>query len=110
MEYITANGTEYKCQKVTTAIDGIGFAVEGDVSTIASIFSKITSLTVAGEDKEVYGIYDNLKFSYAMVDDDGVVTVFMTIKSDTEQRIEKLETTQEEQDAAIASLIFGGEE
>jgi hypothetical protein len=107
MEYITANGTEYECQTVTTATDGISFTVDGNVSEVATAFGEVTSLTVAGEDKEVYGVYDNLTFSYAMVDSDSVVTVFMSIKSDAEQRIETLEQTQTEQDELIAGIMFG---
>lgn len=110
MEYITANGTEYECQSVTTSTEGIAFTLEGNVSELATAFKTVTALTVSGEDKVVYGIYDNLSFSSALVDNQEIVTVSMGIKSDTEQRIEALETTQAEQDESIAALMFGGEE
>ena len=109
MEYITANGTEYECQSVTTSTDGIAFVLEGDVSEVASAFKQVTELTVAGEDKEVYGVYDNLMFSSAMIDSNDMTTVSMHIKSDTEQRIDTLDQTQSEQDEMIAALMFGGE-
>jgi hypothetical protein len=107
MEYITANGTEYECPTVSTSTNGISFTINGDVSEIAASFKQVTELTVSGDDKEVYGVYDNLYFSSATVDSDGIVTVFMVIKSSTEQRIEQLETTQEEQDELIAEIMFG---
>lgn len=110
MEYITANGTEYECHSVATSTNGISFALDGDVSEIANSFKSVKALSVSGEDKEVYGEYDNLLFNSAMVDNDGIVTVSMNIKSNIERRLEKLETTQVEQDDSIAYLMFGGEE
>lgn len=109
MEYITANGVEYATKSATTSIDGITFTLEGDVSEIASAFKQVTELTVSGEDKVVYGVYGNLSFSSAMVDSDGLVTVFMSIKSDMEQRVETLEQSQAEQDEVIAEIMYGGE-
>lgn len=107
MEYITANGTEYECQSVTTATDGIGFTIDGDVSEVADAFRTVTSLTVSGEDKEVYGMFDNLYFSYAKVDDSGTIEVFMSAKSNIELAIETLKATQAEQDEMIVSLMWG---
>ena len=110
MEYITANGVEYAAKSVTTKMDGIGFTLGGDVSEIASAFKLVTELTVSGEDKVVYGVYGNLSFSSAMVDSEGLITVFMSIKSDIEVRLDTLEQTQEIQDGAIVELaeILGG--
>lgn len=110
MEYITAGGIEYAAKSATTSIDGITFTLEGDVSEIASAFKQVTELTVSGEDKVVYGVYGNLSFSSAMVDSEGTVTVFMSIKSDIEVRLDTLERTQEVQDGAIVELaeILGG--
>ena len=110
MEYITANGVEYATKSVTTKTDGIGFTLEGDVSEISSAFKLVTELTVSGEDKVVYGVYGNLSFSSAMVDSEGLITVFMSIKSDIEVRLDTLEQTQEIQDGAIVELaeILGG--
>ena len=107
MEYITANGVEYDTKSVTTKMDGIGFTLEGDVSEIASAFKLVTELTVSGEDKVVYGVYGNLSFSSAMVDSEGLITVFMRIKQDMEQRVETLEQSQAEQDEVIAEIIGG---
>lgn len=109
MEYITANGVEYAAKSVTTKMDGIGFTLEGDVSEIASAFKSVTELTVSGEDKVVYGVYGNLSFSSAMVDSEGLITVFMRIKQDMEQHVETLEQSQAEQDEVIAEIMYGGE-
>ncbi len=103
MEYITANGIEYECQIVTTSINGISFTVNGDVSEIATAFKEVVELTVSGEDKEVYGEYSNLYFSSATVDSAGTITIFMSIKSSMEQRVDDLEFM-------VTEFIFGGEE
>ncbi len=107
MEYITANGTEYECQKVTTTTNSIVFTLEMDATTAKSTFNDVSSLTVAGEDKAVYGTYDNLKFAYAMVDEDGNVTVCMRIKTELECQVESLEARYNEQEEIIATLMFG---
>ena len=108
MEYITANGVEYACKAVVTGADSITFSMEGQaVADMEKTFRPVTELTVAGEDKEIYGTYKNLSFVSATVYEDGSTMVTMHIKSDTEIRLESLEQTQAEQDEVIAELLGG---
>ena len=108
MEYIKANGTEYECQSVTTGLDSISFVMAGqEISAIKTSFKDVTALEVSGEDKTVYGTYENLSFESATVYTDDSIRVTMHIKSDTEVRLENLEQSQSEQDEMIAELMFG---
>lgn len=108
MEFIKANGVEYACKAVVTGISSITFSMEGQaVSDIEKAFRQVTELTVAGEDKEVYGTYEHLSFESATVYGDGSTMVTMHIKSDTELRLESLEQTQAEQDEVLAELLGG---
>lgn len=108
MEYITANGVEYACRSVATGISSITFSMEGQaVADIETAFRPVTELTVAGEDKKIYGTYKNLSFESATVYEDGSTMVTMHIKSDTELRLESLEQTQAEQDEVLAELLGG---
>lgn len=108
MEYITANGVEYACKAVVTGVDSITFSMEGQaVADMEKTFRPVMELTVAGEDKEIYGTYKNLPFVSATVYEDGSTMVTMHIKSDTEIRLESLEQTQAEQDEVIAELLGG---
>lgn len=108
MEYITANGVEYACKAVVTGVDSITFSMEGQaVADIEAAFRPVTELTVAGEDKKIYGTYKNLSFESATVYEDGSTMVTMHIKSDTELRLESLEQTQAEQDEVLAELLGG---
>ena len=108
MEYIKANGAEYAYSSVITGVDSISFLIEGQaVADIETAFRQVTELTVAGEDKEVYGTYEHLSFESATVYGDGRVMVTMHIKSETELRFESLEQTQAEQDEVLAELLGG---
>lgn len=108
MEYIKTNGAEYAYSSVITGIDSISFLiVHQKVADMEKTFRPVTELTVAGEDKEIYGTYKNLSFVSATVYEDGSTMVTMHIKSDTEIRLESLEQTQAEQDEVIAELLGG---
>ena len=108
MEYIKANGAEYACSSAITGIDSISFLiVHQKVADMEEAFRPVTELTVAGEDKEIYGTYKNLSFESATVYEDGRVMVTMHIKSATELRLENLEQTQAEQDEVLAELLGG---
>lgn len=108
MEYIKANGVEYAYSSVITGIDSISFLiVHQKVADMEEAFRPVTELTVAGEDKEIYGTYKNLSFESATVYEDGRVMVTMHIKSATELRLENLEQTQAEQDEVLAELLGG---
>ena len=108
MEFVKVNGVEYACKAVVTGVDSITFSMEGQaVADIETAFRPVTELTVAGEDKKVYGTYKNLSFESATVYGDGSTMVTMHIKSDTELRLENLEQTQAEQDEVLAELLGG---
>ena len=97
MEYITANGTEYACTKTTTSINTISFAVEGKTAEeVKTAFKQVTELTVSGENKVAYGIYNNLSYKSVTEYEDGSVEVTMHIKSDEEVRLDALEQSQAE--------------
>ena len=108
MEFVKVNGVEYACKAVVTGVDSISFSIEGQaVADIETAFRPVTELTVAGEDKKIYGTYKNLSFESATVYKDGSTMVTMHIKSDTELRLENLEQTQAEQDEVLAELLGG---
>ena len=108
MEYIKTNGAEYAYSSVITGIDSISFLiVHQKVADMEEAFRPVTELTVAGEDKEIYGTYEHLSFVSATVYEDGSTMVTMHIKSDTEIRLESLEQTQAEQDEVLAELLGG---
>lgn len=108
MEFVKANGAEYACKAVVTGVDSITFSMEGQaVADMEKAFRPVTELTVADENKEVYGVYKNLSFESATAYGDGRVMVTMHIKSETELRFESLEQTQAEQDEVLAELLGG---
>ena len=108
MEFVKVNGVEYACKAVVTGVDSISFSIEGQaVADIETAFRPVTELTVAGEDKKIYGTYKNLSFESATVYEDGSTMVTMHIKSDTELRLESLEQTQAEQDEVLTELLGG---
>lgn len=109
MEYITANGVEYAAKVVTTSTNSISFVLDGQqIGEIETAFRSVTDLTVAGEDKSVYGTYSNLSFDSAKVSENGSITVVMHIPSKEELRIAALETAVAEHDEAIAEIYGGG--
>lgn len=108
MEFVKVNGVEYACKAVVTGVDSITFSMEGQaVADMEKAFRPVTELTVADENKEVYGVYKNLSFESATAYGDGTVMVTMHIKSKTELRFESLEQTQAEQDEVLAELLGG---
>lgn len=108
MEYIKTNGAEYAYSSVITGIDSISFLiVHQKVADMEEAFRPVTELTVADENKEVYGVYKNLSFESATAYGDETVMVTMHIKSETELRFESLEQTQAEQDEVLAELLGG---
>ena len=113
MEIIKANGVEYATKSVTTGSSNISFMMEGqEITATESAFREVTELEVMGEDKIVYGTYENLVFESATVYEDDTVSVTMHMKSDTEIRLENIEASQDIQDEAIvelAEIIAGGE-
>jgi hypothetical protein len=108
MEFIKANDTTYKCQKINTGKNNISLVMEGEeIAGIAESFKKVTSLEVFGDDGKVYGQFEHLDFVSATLYKDETIQVMLHIKTDLEIQIENLEETQAEQDEAIAEL-YGG--
>lgn len=108
-EYVTVNGVEYATKSVSTGVSQIVIVMEGQsISDIETEFRNATELTVSGEDKVVYGTYNNLEFVSAMVSADDSITVIMHIPSKEELRLAALEAAVADHDAAIAE-IYGGE-
>ena len=108
MEFVKVNGVEYAFSSVITGIDSISFLImQQKVADMEAAFRPVTELTVADEDKKIYGTYKNLSFESATVYEDGSTMVTMHIKSDTEIRLESLEQTQAEQDEVLAELLGG---
>ena len=111
MEYIKANGIEYATKSVTTGTNSISFTMKKqNITEIEEAFRQVTELTVSGEDKTIYGTYENLVFESATVYEDGTVRVIMHIKTKDELWKESVDSSQAEQDEAIAAMMFGGEE
>lgn len=105
MEIITSNGIQYNATKVTTSINSISFTVEGKTTEeMKTAFKDATTLTVSDSDGQEYGIYENLSFESVTEFEDGSVMVTMHIPSKIELQIKELQTSQAEQDTAIAEL------
>ena len=94
-EYITVSGKEYPCLDVITTTDSISALMENQkIEDVIKTFKPATSLTVAGESKEIYGAFEDLSFKSATVNEDGTILVTMAIASDTDKRLAELEKTQ----------------
>lgn len=110
MEIIKSNGVSYDATNVTTGLHSISFTVADKTAEEMKVaFKSSTELTVSGEDGEVYGTYENLVYESVTEDAEGMVTVTMHIMTRTELQIAQLQTSQAEQDEAIAEL-YGMEE
>lgn len=107
-EIITVNGVSYAAQNVTTGINTISFVLtELSAEEAETVFKDCESLTV-GTEEEVYGNYSNVTFESITKDADGNVSVTMHILTKSELQIKELQVSQAEQDEAIATLMFGG--
>lgn len=111
-EIITVNGVKYTVHDVSTGTNSISFVVEKiTLDEAEEIFKNVTALTVApADDADAYGDYSHVKFASVSKDADGNITVTMHILTQVELQIRDLQTTQAEQDEAIATMMFGGEE
>jgi hypothetical protein len=110
-EIITVNGVKYTVHDVSTAPNNISFVVEKiTLDEAEEIFKNVTALTVAPADNDAdeYGDYPHIEFASISKDADGNITVTMHILTQIELQIKDLQTTQAEQDEAIAEMLFGG--
>lgn len=107
MEYITANGTQYECQNVSTNTKALTFTLSGmEIADAISTFKNVTEIAVS-DGTNVYGTYPNLAFKSATVFADGTIEIAMRILSETEVRLVALEATQAEHDELIAEMLWG---
>ena len=107
-EIITVNGTAYSAENVTTTSKSIAFSLAGDAAEIKAAFENATELTVSNEDGEVYGEYANLTFESITEYADNTIIVTMHIPSTLELAVTQLQTSQADQDEAIAELYGMG--
>lgn len=119
-QYVIINGTEYEC-KATSELHYLFFTFsDKTVDEVKDIFTGVTSLQITGDDKIVYGTYENLKFVSVeetfgefVENSDGISTVEtfvvakLYIKSKTEVDIDNLKISQNEQDEILAELVYG---
>ena len=119
-QYVIINGNEYEC-KATSELHYLFFTFsDKTVDEVKDIFTGVTSLQIAGDDKIVYGTYENLKFVSVeetfgefVENSDGISTVEtfvvakLYIKSQTESDIDNLKISQNEQDEILAELVYG---
>ena len=117
-QYVIINGTEYEC-KASSELHYLFFTfTDKTVDEVKTIFNDVTSLKIAGEDKVVYGTYENLKLVSVEEEfnnqesDDSVINAItvvakMYIKTQMEVDVDNLKVTQNEQDALIAKLLYG---
>ena len=116
-QYVIINGTEYEC-KASSELHYLLFTfTDKTVDEVKTIFNDVTSLKIAGEDKVVYGTYENLKLASVeeilsnpedcSTTDTTIVVAKMYIKTQMEIDVDELKVTQNEQDALIAKLLYG---
>ena len=120
-QFVIINGTEYEC-KTSSELHYLLFSfTDKTVDEVKNIFTDVTSLMIAGEDKVVYGTYENLKLVsveevlYDPTDESNdsttsSVVAKLYIKSQMEVDIENLKVTQNEQDEILAELVYGTSE
>lgn len=107
--YIKIGDKQYKTGLAMETATAISFCIyDMTVDKAAEAFADVTEFCILDSDgKTVKGIYKNLSFTSATVDATGTVTVNMALQSPEVIMIKELKKTQEEQDALIASILFG---
>lgn len=109
-EFVTIGDESYVAKKTETGIDTISFTLEcSAVETVESAFKKAKSLTV-GTDREVYGEYPDVEYQSMTITAEEEIIVTMHILNNVEKQIRDLQTSQAEQDEAIAQALYGGGE
>lgn len=107
-EIITVGGVKYTATNVETGPGIISFMLPGlTVDEAEAAFKNAESLTVGSEAGTVYGEYPNIKYESLTKDADGNVSVMMSILTREQVQIRELQTSQGEQDEAIAGLLYG---
>lgn len=107
MEIIKANGVNYNTIDVSTSANSITFIIaDGNIVSLKNIFKEVTTLSVADSEMpdEIYGEYNNLSFEFISEDAEGNVTIVMHIPTALELAVAQLQSSQADQDEAIAEL------
>ena len=107
MEIIIANGVSYDTTNISTSANSITFTIAGgDIVLLKNTFKDVVTLSVADSETpdEIYGEYDNLSFESISENSEGNVTVVMHISTALELAVARLQSSQADQDEAIAEL------
>ncbi len=109
-ETININGQNYTVRNVNTGLNTISFVIDDPaVGDVESLFRSTKALEVGDAAGEMYGNYPNVEFESLTIHADESISVTMRIPTKMEMQINALQVSQDEQDAAIATMMFGGE-
>lgn len=110
-EIITVGSKKYTATNVITGLNTISFTLSDLTADEAeTVFKSVEFLTVGDDQNNVYGEYPNVVYKSVTKDADGNVSVSMSILTQEQVQIKELQTSQAEQDEAIAELLYGGYE
>lgn len=110
MEYIKIK-EEYLEGQIQTEPEGLKFTITNlTVEQLAEKCKGVTKVEVAGKEKDIYGVYENMVFISALLDAEGSVTVTMKKKNNIEVEIERMQQILNEQAVVIADILYGGGE
>ena len=110
-EIITAGGVKCTATNVSTGLNTISFTLfDMTVDEAEAVFKNVESLMVSDEQDNVYGEYPNVAYESVTKDADENVSVSMHILTHDQVQIRELQVIAAEHDAAIAAMMFGGEE
>ena len=107
MEIITANSVKYDTMNILTSANSISFTIaNGNITALKDVFKSVSTLSVSDSDTPdvIYGEYENLIFNSISEDIDGNVTIIMRIPTALELAVSELQSSQADQDEAIAEL------
>ena len=108
-EIITVCSKKYTATNVITGLNTISFTLSDlTADEVETVFKSVESLTVSDDQNNVYGEYPNVVYKSVTKDADGNVSVSMSILAQEQVQIKELQTSQAEQDEAIAALLYGG--
>ena len=108
-EIITVCSKKYTATNVITGLHTISFTLSDlTADEVETVFKSVESLTVSDDQNNVYGEYPNVVYKSVTKDADGNVSVSMSILAQEQVQIKELQTSQAEQDEAIAELLYGG--
>ena len=107
MEIIIVNDVNYDTTDISTSANSIAFTITGgDITSLKNTFKEVTALSVADSETPdtIYGEYENLSFESISEDSEDNVTIVMHISTALELVVAQLQSSQADQDEAIAEL------